>query len=51
MTGVYRITLRAVDGREKQMLAWLPAEEFRRAFYERAERNGLQIVEDKELRV
>lgn len=44
MTGVYDLTLRASDGRERRMLAWLPTEAVRQDFYEKAHKNGLEIV-------
>lgn len=44
---VMGLTLRASDGREQRTLAWLPTEEIRREFYERARRNGLEIIEDE----
>ena len=47
MNNVMGLTLRARDGREQRTLAWLPTEEIRREFYERARRNGLEIIEDE----
>ena len=44
LTGVYALTLRALNGRERRMLAWLPTEPVRQDFYEKARRNGLEIV-------
>lgn len=47
MTGIYELTLRAPDGRERRMLAWFPTEECRRDFYEKAAKRGLTITENK----
>ena len=47
MNNVMGLTLRARDGREQRTLAWLPTEEIRREFYERARRNGLEIIENE----
>lgn len=44
MTGVYDLTLRAPDGREHRMLAWLPTDAVRRDFYEKARRNRLEVI-------
>ena len=44
MNGVYDLTLRASDGRERRMLAWLPTEAVRQDFCEKARRNGIEIV-------
>lgn len=44
MTGIYELTLRASDGRERRTLAWLPTEAIRQDFYEKARRNGISIV-------
>lgn len=49
MTGVYDLTLRASDGRERRMLAWLPTEAVRQDFYEKARRNGLKVIINNEL--
>lgn len=46
MNGVYELTLRTSDGRERHELVWLPNEDVRRDFYEKAKRNGLEIIED-----
>lgn len=48
MNGVYELVLRAKDGRERRTLAWLPNEEVRKNFYERAHKNGLEVIEIKE---
>ena len=47
MTGIYGLTLRASDGRERRMLAWFPTEAIRQDFYEKARRNGISIVKSK----
>ena len=44
VSGIYELTLRSSDGREKHILAWLPTEETRREFYAKAERNGIEII-------
>jgi len=49
MTGIYDLTLRGSDGRERRMLAWLPTEAIRQDFYERARRNGLEVIINNEL--
>lgn len=51
MTGIYELTLRASDGRERRTLAWLPTEAIRQDFYEKARRNGIEIVKNEELRM
>ena len=48
MQNVYGMTLRAHDGREMRTLAWLPNEAVRRDFYERARKNGLEVIVDDE---
>lgn len=45
MTGVYELTLRSADGRERQTLAWLPTEAVRQDYYEKARKRGLEIIE------
>lgn len=51
MTGIYELTLRASDGRERRTLAWLPTEAIRQDFYEKARSSGLEIVKNEELRI
>ena len=51
MTSVYDLTLRASDGLERRMLAWLPTEAIRQDFYEKARRNGLEIVINSQLTI
>jgi hypothetical protein len=51
MMGVYDLTLRASDGQERKMLAWLPTEAVRQDFYEKARRNGLEIVSNSQLTI
>lgn len=41
---VYPLILRAPDGRERRTLAWLPTEQVRQDFYEKARRNGLEVI-------
>ena len=48
MDNVYNVTLRAKDGRERTELVWLPTEETRREFYERARKNGLEVIINNE---
>ena len=48
MNNVYNVTLRAKDGRERTELVWLPTEETRREFYERARKNGLEVIINNE---
>ena len=45
---VFELTLRAHDGREKKTLVWFPTEQTRREFYERAARNGLEVINHNE---
>lgn len=47
--GIYEITLRAPDGRERTELVWLPTDAIRREFHQRAAKNGLEVIE-KELK-
>lgn len=47
MTGIYELTLRAPDGRERRTLAWFPTEEVRKDLHEKAERKGLTVEENK----
>ena len=49
MTGIYELTLRAPDGRERRTLAWFPTEEVRQDFYEKARKRGLEIIKNNEL--
>lgn len=51
MTGVYDLTLRASDGREQRTLVWLPTEAIRQDFYEKARRNGLEIIINSQLKI
>jgi len=48
LTNVYALTLRAADGRERRTLAYLPTEAVRRQYYEKARRNGLEILMNDE---
>ena len=43
MTGIYELTLRAPDGRERRTLAWFPTDEVRQNYYEKARKRGLEI--------
>lgn len=47
MTGIYELTLRAPDGRERRTLAWFPTEEVLQDLREKAERKGLTVEENK----
>lgn len=40
MTGIYGLTLRASDGRERRTLAWLHTEAIMQDFYEKARGTG-----------
>ncbi len=51
MDGVYGLTLMSPDGREQRTLAWLPTDEVRQNFYEKARRNGISIVKSEKLKV
>lgn len=41
---VYPVTLRAKDGRERRELVWFPNDHVRREFYDKARRNGLEVI-------
>ena len=43
MNGIYELTLRSPDGRERKTLAFLPTEETKRSLYEQARRRGLEV--------
>lgn len=45
MEQVYELTLRASDGREQRVLAWLPNHQVLQHFYDRAHKNGLEVIE------
>lgn len=45
MDTVHELILRTRDGRERTELVWLPTPEVREAFYEKARRCGLEIIE------
>lgn len=45
MTGIYELTLRAADGRERRVLAWLPTDACRQDFYAKARKRGLEVIE------
>lgn len=50
MTGVYELTLHASDGRGRRWLVWLPTDEVRQDFYDKARRRGLEIIgEEKKI--
>lgn len=46
MDGIYELTLRAADGRERRVLAWLPTEAWLQDFYNKARRRGLTVIEN-----
>jgi len=46
MDGIYELTLRAQDGRERRILAWLPTEACLQDFYDKARRRGLTVTEN-----
>lgn len=43
--GVYELTLRAPDGRERKTLVWFPNESVRQDYYRRATQRGLEVIE------
>ena len=45
MDGIYELTLRAADGRERQVLAWLPTEAVKQDFYTKARKRGLEVID------
>lgn len=45
INGICELTLRAKDGRERRELVWLPTDAVRKDFYDKARRNGLEIIE------
>jgi len=47
MTGIYELTLRTADGRERHELAWFPTEAVRQDFHDKARRNGLTVTINK----
>lgn len=49
MTGIYELTLRATDGRERRTLVWFPTDAVRKDFYGKARRSGLEITQSKPL--
>lgn len=46
MDGIYELTLRAQDGRERRILAWLPTDACLRDFYDKARKRGLTVTEN-----
>jgi len=42
---IYSIVLRAKDGRERNVLAWIPNQAVREDFYAKARKRGLEVVE------
>ena len=46
MNGIYELTLRAPDGRERRMLAWFPSEEVRQDFHEKARKRKLELIKE-----
>lgn len=42
--GIYELTLRAPDGRERRTLAWFPTAAVQQDFYDKARKRGLEIV-------
>lgn len=49
MNGVYELTLRAGDGRERRILAWLPTDACNRDFYDKAAKRGIEVTNEKEI--
>ena len=45
MNGIYELTLRAPDGRERKTLAWFPNEAVRQDYFRRAAQRGLEVIE------
>ena len=43
--GIYELTLRVPDGRERKTLAWFPNEAVRQDFLRRATQRGLEVTE------
>jgi len=43
--GIYELTLRAPDERERKTLAWFPNEAVRQDFLRRAAQRGLEVAE------
>ena len=46
MDGIYELTLRAADGRERQVLAWLPTKAWLQNFHDKARRRGLTVIDN-----
>lgn len=49
MNGIYELTLKSPDGRERSTLAWFPTAEVRQDFCEKCRKRGLQIMTNNEL--
>ncbi len=47
--GVYELTLRAPDGRERKTLVWFPNEAVRQEYYQRAAKRGLEVIVNNEM--
>lgn len=47
--GVYELTLRAPDGRERKTLVWFPNEAVQQEYYQRAAQRGLEVIENNEV--
>ena len=43
MTGIYELLLRAPDGREQRTLAWLPNDQCKSDYFNKARKRGLTI--------
>lgn len=43
MTGIYELLLRAQDGRERRILAWLPDDKYKDYYFKKARKRGLTI--------
>ena len=46
VANVYRLVLRAPDGREQRTLAWFPTEEVKKQYYDKAHKRGLVVEEE-----
>lgn len=43
--GIYELTLRVPDGRERKTLVWFPNEQVRQDYLRRAAQRGLEVTE------
>ena len=49
MTGIYELTLRAKNGRERNQIQWFPTPATRTELYERWRQRGIEVTNEKEI--